>query len=112
MKNAPTSWQLAAPLSRVIEADICEAIIGDKVIVLIHCEGDVRAFDGICPHHAARLSDGRVAEGWIHCPQHMARFSLVDGTCGPGWALPRLRNYETRIEDDNVWVRDPLEAID
>ena len=63
--------------------------------------------DGVPGRYWRRLDDGR-----LQCPHHLAKFSLVDGTCDSGWVLPPLKRYATLVRDGHVLVPDPLVALD
>src|SRR5579872_1558173 len=64
-----------------------------------------------CTHEEADLSLGIISsEGVVTCPLHQARFDLVQrGTVleGPSSedpsTIPRLRTYDTRVEDGELW---------
>jgi nitrite reductase/ring-hydroxylating ferredoxin subunit len=72
----------------------------------------VRAVQGLCPHASTRLVKGRITdEGRLACPAHAATFALGDGRCGPGWVLPALQRYPTKIADGMVLLPDPLHPI-
>ncbi len=103
-----TGWQFAAEVESVLADKPAEAVIGDKVIIIVRGETGFAAFQGFCPHAWARLSEGHIEAGWLHCPQHLARFCLRDGTCGPGWRLQPLKQYPTCVHDGCVMVPDPL----
>ena len=106
-----TGWQFAAEVESVSEDKPFEAVIGDNVIIIVRGEAGFAAFQGFCPHAWARLSEGYTEGGWLHCPQHLARFCLKDGTCGPGWQLHPLKQYPTRVHDGCVMVPDPLNLL-
>ena len=107
-----SSWLDAAASSDVLADAPVEVLAGDTVIVLIRHDGILHAFQGLCPHQFARLQDGRVAEGYINCPRHMAKFRLSDGACGPGWTLPSLRRFAVRETAGRVYVSTDMEVGD
>lgn len=89
-------WIDVLPSSELSAGTPYEVVVEEAVIILIRSEESIAAYQGLCPHQFARLAEGRVAEGYINCPRHMAKFRLSDGTCGPGWVLPPLRRYAVR----------------
>jgi nitrite reductase (NADH) small subunit/3-phenylpropionate/trans-cinnamate dioxygenase ferredoxin subunit len=61
--------------------------VGDKLVALFLCGGQVHAIDDTCPHMGASLAGGYVENGVVTCPWHAWRFRLSDGA----WAdNPRI----------------------
>lgn len=113
-KKLALGWQIAAKAADIPSGAPAEVVIGDVVILVLRKDtaGSFIAVQGMCPHGWARLAEGTVQDGWLHCPRHMAKFQLVDGECGPGWVLPPLRRYSTRVIGEYVLVPDPLKHLD
>ncbi|WP_198154824.1 Rieske (2Fe-2S) protein [Oceanibaculum pacificum] len=105
-------WQAVARLDALTPGKPREALAGGRLVVLLRQGDAVTAYQGLCPHQAARLGFGRIADGWLHCPHHQARFNLADGACGPGWRLPALQRFATRIEDGVILLPDPLTPLE
>jgi nitrite reductase/ring-hydroxylating ferredoxin subunit len=60
----------------------------------------------------ARLVNGTLLDdGRLQCPHHLANFNLADGQCDPGWVLPPLMRYATKVQDGHILVPDPLVAF-
>ena len=97
-------WKIIADECDLIEGNPVEVIINNKIILLIKTHSLVLGFDGLCPHQKARLVLGAVDGEWLHCPQHQAKFRLSDGLCGPGWVLPRLKKYQTKVDNGKVLI--------
>lgn len=106
------AWREVAKLSVLDATGLADVAVANAVILLIRDGDTVRAVQGLCPHQFARLADGTLSDGWLHCPQHMARFRVADGACGPGWTLPALRRYAVRIEEGAILLPDPLVPLD
>jgi len=98
-------WIAVVPSSELTPEKPHEVVIGESIFVLIRHGGNIGAYQGLCPHQFARLSEGRVSDGHLNCPRHMARFRLSDGVCGPGWSLPALRRFPAKEEGGMVHVR-------
>ena len=105
-------WQAVARLEALVPDKPQEAVVGNRLVLLLRQGDIVTAYQGLCPHQAARLAFGRVADGWLHCPHHQARFNLADGACGPGWQMPALKRFATRIEEGVILLPDPLTPLD
>ncbi len=61
-------------------------ILGEPVLLGRTHKGEVYALRDVCPHRAAPLSAGRLADGMVECPYHGWKFR-TDGQCA---AIPSL----------------------
>jgi len=105
-------WRTIAALADFPDTGLLDVEVDGTLILLVKQGEDIRAVQGLCPHAFARLAGGRVDdEGELHCPRHLARFSLDDGVCKSGWVLPPLKRYPVRVEDGAVLVPSPLTDI-
>jgi NAD(P)H-dependent nitrite reductase small subunit len=111
MADAPT-WHRVAAASQVAEGEAVAVRVGDRQIALCRAGGTLHAFENVCPHAYALLSDGFVEGEVVECPLHAARFSIVTGECLSGPAPEGIATYEVRIENDGVFVRVPGSASD
>jgi len=111
MSGGQESWHAVAAIGDLPEAEMVEVAVGQALVVLVRRGDEVAAFQGLCPHQFARLAEGRVEGGWLHCPRHHARFLLDDGRCGPGWALPPLKRFQVRVEGGSVMLSNPLVVL-
>ncbi|MDA9976039.1 Rieske 2Fe-2S domain-containing protein [Alphaproteobacteria bacterium] len=107
MVDTEQSWRPVAVAGDVLVDTPLEVAVGNVVFILVRSAGDIIVYQGVCPHAAARLGKGRIVDGWLRCPHHMATFQMSDGVCGKGWALPALRRYAHKIEDGTVYMVDP-----
>jgi 3-phenylpropionate/trans-cinnamate dioxygenase ferredoxin component len=92
------------PLAQLDDRAIVCAKVGDVDLLLIRDGERVFSCERACPHEQADLSLGRVAEGRLQCPRHMASFDLVSGDISAGWPSRPLRRYPTKIEDGWICV--------
>ncbi|GLH45088.1 pyridine nucleotide-disulfide oxidoreductase [Pseudomonas atacamensis] len=80
--------------------------IGDCKIVLLRANGELRAFQGLCPHAGAPLAEGALCHGRLICPWHKAAYRAEDGgLCEPP-SLDSLKRYPLELRGDDVWVDD------
>jgi 3-phenylpropionate/trans-cinnamate dioxygenase ferredoxin component len=106
-------------LDEVPEGSIKMAFVDatDQVVV-VHANGVIRAFQGICTHEYFELDkgfltgggspgpDGRPA-GTLTCALHLSRFDLATGEAlDPPAELP-LATYDVVIEDGRVMIDIP-----
>jgi 3-phenylpropionate/trans-cinnamate dioxygenase ferredoxin component len=92
------------PLAQLGERVIVCAKIGHVGLLLIRDGDKVIACERACPHEQADLSLGRVAEGRLQCPRHLASFDLVSGDISAGWPSRPLRRYPTTIRGGWICV--------
>lgn len=79
--------------------------IESHALVLARRGDAVYAFQGTCPHEKADLSQGRIEDGRLICPRHLASFSLSDGAVSAGWKdVTALKLYPVRIQSDDIEV--------
>ncbi|SCZ34168.1 MULTISPECIES: FAD-dependent oxidoreductase [Pseudomonas] len=83
-----------------------EVQIGDCKIVLLRAAGQLRAFQGQCPHAGAPLAEGALCHGRLICPWHKAAFRAEDGALCEPPALDSLKRYPLELRGDEVWVDD------
>ena len=83
-----------------------EVKIGDCKIVLLRAAGELRAFQGECPHAGAPLAEGALCHGRLICPWHKAAFRAEDGALCEPPALDSLKRYPLEVRGDEVWVDD------
>lgn len=100
------------PLHRVaLVADVppdrgLEVKIGDVKIVVLRVAGQLRAFQGECPHAGAPLADGALCHGRLICPWHKAAFRAEDGALCEPPALDSLKRYPLELRGEEIWVDD------
>lgn len=110
--GATPQWRVIAQLSDMEPKGLFDVVLDDQLVLLIKTDDEIRAMQGQCPHQFARLVGGRLADGQICCPRHMAYFRLSDGVCTNGWQLPPLKRYEVRLSGKDIAVLYPLVALD
>lgn len=88
-------------------------MVGSHGLVLARAGDAIYAFQGTCPHEKADLAQGRIENGRLICPRHLASFALNDGEASRGWKLDALKLYPVRVAegainvDANAVERDP-----
>jgi len=79
--------------------------VGEKKVLLVRSGGSIFACGNECSHYHAPLSDGLIAGHVVTCPWHNARFDIRDGKLVAPPGLNGISSYETKIENDQVWIR-------
>ena len=72
--------------------------ISGKSILLCKLNGQIYAISNICSHANEKLECGRMANGWIACPVHGARFELATGKVKNPPATRPIATYNVRVE--------------
>jgi nitrite reductase (NADH) small subunit len=77
--------------------------VAGQDILFINIKGSFYAVENECPHQGSPLSAAIVKDGYIACPRHGYRFSLVDGSCGDHPELT-LKTYPVTVTGDDIMV--------
>ena len=97
-------WHAVGPTSDVTEAAVTLRTFGRRSVLLVRIQGEIRAFDGMCPHAGGPLARGDVIGTVLTCPLHGWRFDLGNaGRETHGFA--DLRSLPTRIDGDRLFVQ-------
>jgi toluene monooxygenase system ferredoxin subunit len=77
--------------------------VGVEVLVLKDRLGEMRAFDGVCPHEDYPLVEGQFDGSTITCSAHGW---ILDASTGKGVspASCRIPAYPIKVEGDEIWV--------
>lgn len=82
-----------------------EAFTVDGQEVLLVCAegGEIKAFQGICPHQDIALAEGRFEGGKLICRAHLWQFDAKTGQ-GVNPSDCALAVYPVRIDGDDIYV--------
>ena len=79
-------------------------LVGRRRVALVRLEGDIKAFDALCPHLGGPLERGDLVGGVVTCPLHGWRFDLqAGGTETHGF--PALTTFPVRQTDGTIFVQ-------
>ena len=112
MSNEAVAWVKATTLDDLWEGDFVDAEVDGEVILILHkLGGELRAFQGMCPHQEILLADGQIdfERGTITCPAHEWQFGLDNGK-GINPSDCRLFQYEVRLEGSDVMIGVPTDG--
>ena len=80
---------------------------GHDQVVVVHANGVIRAFQGICTHEYFELDKGFLTAGPLTCAPHLSRFDLTNGEpIDPPAELP-IVSYPVVIENGRVLIEVP-----
>lgn len=101
---AALEWTAVATLDDLWEGEMTEAHVGDDVILLAHLNGgEIRAYQGHCPHQKTALADGKLDGHILTCAAHLWQFNLLTGE-GVNPKGCQLCRYQAKIQDATIFV--------
>lgn len=75
--------------------------VGDDEVLLLKVNGEIRAYDGICPHQGVSLVEGELENGVLTCRAHEWQFDALTGE-GLNPRGSRLIRHDVRIDESGV----------
>ncbi|NMH95809.1 Rieske 2Fe-2S domain-containing protein [Pseudonocardia acidicola] len=106
-------WVEATTLEELWEGEILDVEIEGEPVLLVHLlGGEVKAYQGVCPHQEISLADGDWDEehAVLMCVGHNWEFDLTSGV-GINPAGCRLYSYPVQTEGDAVRVGIPQDGV-
>lgn len=99
------AWQVICSAREVVADEIkeCRLADGANAIAVRLPSGEVKVFQGMCPHQRRSLADGDLYGDVLTCGAHMWEFDLQTGQ-GLNGTPVGLAAYPTKIENDDVLV--------
>jgi toluene monooxygenase system ferredoxin subunit len=108
IENAITMrWIAVATLDELWEGEMTDVRVGDELILLAHLSGgNIRAYQGHCPHQRTALAEGTLDGHILTCGAHLWQFDLLTGK-GVNPKSCRLHCYQVKVEDPTISVGMP-----
>lgn len=78
-QTAASDRLILAQVTDVVEGTLLGVEVDDIELLLVNVEGNIRAFEGRCPHMGALLSEGELVVGQVICRAHQWRFDGCSG---------------------------------
>jgi toluene monooxygenase system ferredoxin subunit len=104
MTSTPPAWTPVATVDDLWEGEVGEFYVDDLPILLAHLRsGEIRAFQGSCPHAGFPLADGELDGDVLTCAGHSWEFDLNSGA-GLNPDNCRLRSYPVRRDGDHIAI--------
>jgi toluene monooxygenase system ferredoxin subunit len=88
-------------LDELWEGDMAPAKVGDKSVLLINIDGEVRAYENRCPHQAWALDEGDFDGETLTCSRHSWEFDALSGR-GVNPTNCQLTTYPCVVNDDGM----------
>jgi 3-phenylpropionate/trans-cinnamate dioxygenase ferredoxin subunit len=79
--------------------------VDDRLVVLVHLDGQVYCIDDVYTHDGGPLSDGQLEDQTIACPRHGAKFDVCTGAALTMPATEATVAHEVKVEGDDIFVR-------
>ncbi|MEW6636727.1 MAG: non-heme iron oxygenase ferredoxin subunit, partial [Actinomycetota bacterium] len=93
-----------ARADEVPSGEVRQYRIEERPVALCNLEGEFHAFEDICTHRFAYLSEGEFSGSEIRCPLHGARFDVRTGEAKSLPAVKPVPVHEVKVEDGYVYV--------
>jgi nitrite reductase/ring-hydroxylating ferredoxin subunit len=93
-----------AGADEVAPGEVRQYRIEDRPVALCNVDGEFHAFEDICTHQFAYLSEGEFAGRELKCPLHGAKFDVITGKALSLPAVKAVPKHEVKVEDGNVYV--------
>ena len=101
---ATLEWIAVAALDDLWEGEVTDVQVGDELILLVHLNGgDIRAYQGHCPHQKTALADGKLEGNILTCTAHSWQFNLSTGE-GVNPRSCQLYRYQVKVQDGTIFV--------
>jgi nitrite reductase/ring-hydroxylating ferredoxin subunit len=97
-------WQKVGEAGDVVEGEISSYQMGNRTVAVANIDGDLHAFDDICPHQQCALSEGEIDGTIVECPCHGSRFDVMTGEVVTGPATDPIDVFEAREEEGALEV--------
>lgn len=93
-----------AATNEVGPGEIKQFTVEERPVALCNVSGEFHAFEDICTHQFAHLSEGEFDGEWVKCPLHGASFDVTTGEAKSLPAVKPVPMHEVKIEGGNVYV--------
>ena len=100
-----TEFLKVADVGAINEGQVKRFDLNGRSIAIACVNGNLYAFDDLCTHADASLSEGCLKGDEIECPLHFARFSIKTGAVTQPPAFEDLKVYEVKISGSDILVK-------
>ena len=102
-----SDWTDVAKLGDIAEGEHRIVDVDDVMVAVFNIDGDLFAYEDVCPHDGSEVASGCVKNGILECPRHSATFDLRDaGEVLSPPAYEGLQQIALRVEAGIIQVRD------
>ena len=91
-------------LGEVTPGEVKQYQVEGRPVALCNLDGEFHAFEDVCTHQFAYLSEGELVGDRIRCPLHGATFDVRSGEAKSSPAVKPVAKHEIKVEDGNIYV--------
>ena len=102
------TWKVVCKLSELVDGELCETNVVGIKILLVRVNQSIFAYPPFCPHMEEPLVNGFCDGETLTCAKHLWQWNISTGAA-EGAAEKPLLMYETKIEEENVYIRTDAE---
>jgi len=108
--EAGLEWIEVGTLDDLWEGEYTDVEVDEELILLVHFSGgQLRAYQGICPHQEIALADGDFDGKILTCTAHSWQFDASTGQ-GVNPTGCQLYRYEIKVEEETIYVGIPQDG--
>ena len=85
---------------------VMEAMVGSTAYAVCNFAGEIRAFDGTCPHAGGPLGEGSIDGCNLVCPWHSWEYDCRTGINTYDETV-RLASFPVKVEGDDILIDVP-----
>jgi nitrite reductase/ring-hydroxylating ferredoxin subunit len=93
-----------ATTDEVAPGEVKQYVVEERFVALCNVDGELHAFEDVCTHQFAHLSEGGMEGDQITCPLHGAKFDVRTGKPKSLPAVKPVPKHEVKVEDGYVYV--------
>ncbi len=93
-----------ARADEVAPGEVRQYTVEGRPVALCSVDGEFHAFEDICTHQFAHLSEGGLEGSEVKCPLHGAKFDVKTGQPKSLPAVKPVPKHEVKVENGNVYV--------
>ncbi len=94
------------PLAALGPDTVMEAEVNGNVYAICNSGGQLRAFDGVCPHAGGPLGEGTIESGRLICPWHAWEYDCLTGVNDYDESV-KLASFPIKTEDGEIYIDVP-----
>ena len=79
--------------------------IEERLVVVVHVEGQFYCIDDVCTHDGGPLGDGQMCGFELACPRHGAKFDVRNGAALTMPATEATISHQVKIDGEDILVK-------
>jgi nitrite reductase (NADH) small subunit len=95
-----------AAASALPPGQVMEAEVNGNTYAVCNVGGELRAFDGVCPHAGGPLGQGNIEDGRLICPWHAWEYDCRTGVNDYDESV-KLAAFPVKIEAGDILIDVP-----